>query len=151
MLKRIGFPIVAIFIVSLLVSVFASNQGVKSYDGLPSLMPVTRTIDGSTYTPSATRSCCVVYNIKISCTATIGSSSVGKVLFQYSTNGGSTWTDGAELENSNTVTLAVVLNSVTTQTAQLICEVPPNALCKLTPTVTGTSTITWIRGREKLY
>lgn len=109
---------------------------------------VTRTINSSTYTISTTKTATVRYNIKITCTATIGSASSGKVLFQYSTNAGSTWVDAGEVENSNTVTLAVVLNSSTTQSGFITWNVPANALCRLVPTSTGTTTITWIRGQE---
>jgi len=109
---------------------------------------VTRTINSSTYTISATKIATVKYNIKITCTASIGSNSSGKVLFQYSTNGGSTWVDAGEVENSNTVSLAIVLNSTTTQSGFIVWNVPANALCRLVPTTTGTTTITWIRGQE---
>lgn len=109
---------------------------------------VTRTINSSTYTISTTKVASVRYNIKITCTATIGSASSGKVLFQYSTNGGSTWIDAGEVENSNQVTLAVVLNSSTTQSGFIVWDVPANALCRLVPTSSGTTTITWIRGQE---
>jgi len=115
---------------------------------VPTDNSVTRTINSSTYTISSTKAATVRYNIKISCTATIGSASTGKVLFQYSTNGGSSWIDAGEVENSNTVTLAVVLNSTTTQSGFIVWNVPANALCRLVPTSSGTTTITWIRGQE---
>lgn len=115
-----------------------------------SLFSVTRAIDSTiTYRPNPLKQTTVFYNIKISCSATIGSNSSGKVLFQYSTDDGSTWIDAGEVENSNTVTLAIALNSVTTQTGFICWTVPPNALCRLKPTSTGTTTITWIRGQEK--
>ncbi len=115
---------------------------------IPSDNIVTRSINSSTYTISSNKIATVKYNIKISCTATIGSASTGKVLFQYSTNGGSTWIDAGEVENSNTVTLAVVLNSTTTQSGFIVWNVPANALCRLVPTVSGTTTITWVRGQK---
>jgi hypothetical protein len=111
---------------------------------------VSRSIDSTiTYTPNALKQVTVSYVIRISCTATIGSASTGKVIFQWSTNGGSSWNDGGEVENSNTVTLAITLNSVTTQTGAITWTIPANALCRLKPTSTGTTTITWIRGQEK--
>jgi len=129
-------------------------------DGTPAAFPtipsiytptdyiITRSINNTNYTISITKSATIRYNIKISCTATIGSASTGKVLFQYSTNGGTTWIDAGEVENSNTVTLAIVLNSTTTQSGFITWNVPANALCRLVPTSTGTTTITWIRGQE---
>jgi hypothetical protein len=121
---------------------FTLTQYVKSDN------TVTRTINSSTYTISSTKIATVKYNIKIVCTATIGSASSGKVLFQYSTDGGSNWIDAGEVENSNTVTLAIVLNSTTTQSGFIVWNIPANALCRLVPTTSGTTTITWIRGQE---
>lgn len=109
---------------------------------------VTRAINSSTYTISSTKPATVKYNIKIVCSASIGSNSSGKVLFQYSINGGSTWVDAGEVENSNQVTLAIALNSTTTQSGFIVWSVPANALCRLVPTSSGTTTITWIRGQE---
>jgi len=125
-------------------------QGRVSAGDNPSSSAVTRSITGTTYTPSTTRWARVYYTIRITCTATIGSASSGLVLFQYSTDGGSNWIDGPEVQNSNTVTLAVALNSVTIQTGVIAFEVPPNALCRMTQTSSGTTTITYVRGREVL-
>ncbi len=108
----------------------------------------TRTINSSTYTISASKPATVKYVVKITCTATIGSNSSGKVVFQYSTNGGSSWIDGGEVENSNSVSLAIVLNSTTIQSSTIVWSVPANALCRLVPTSSGTTTITWVRGQE---
>lgn len=118
---------------------------VTSVDG------VTRSITGTTYTISSTQAARVYYTIEISCTASIGSSSVGNVLFQYSVNGGTTWIDGGEVKNSNTVTLAIALNSVNVQRGVIPFEVPANALCRMTQSSTGTTTISYIRGSERLY
>ena len=112
---------------------------------------VSRPINSSTYTISSTKRARYYYSIKIQCTASIGSSSSGLVLFQYSIDGGNNWISQGELQNSNTVTLAIALNSVTIQTATLSGEVPVGALCRLVPTTSGTTTITFIRGTEALY
>jgi hypothetical protein len=112
---------------------------------------VTRSITGSTYTISSTLNARVYYTVKIQCTASIGSASAGAVLLQYSTNGGSTWIDVSGVENSNTVTLAIVLNSVTIQTGVISGEVPANALVRMTQTTSGTTTISYIRGQEVTY
>lgn len=114
-----------------------------------SIYTVTRAINSATYTISTTKAAEVRYNIKIVCSASIGSTSSGKVLFQYSTDSGSTWIDAGEVENSNTVTLALPLNSVTTQTGFIVWKVPTNALCRLVPTSSGTTTITYVRGQEE--
>lgn len=122
-------------------------------DGVPvpisdSAVSVTRTINSSTYTPHTTKQVTVSYNIEISCTASIGSNSSGRVLFQYSTNGGGDWIDAGEVRNSNTVTLAIALQSVTIQSAFINWTIPAGALCRLVPTTSGTTTITWLRGQE---
>lgn len=109
---------------------------------------VTRTINSSTFTPSIDKYATLYYTIEIQCSATIGSASQGTVTLQYSMDNGSSWTDAASIKNSNTITLAVVLNSVTIQRVQLIFEVPANALCRLVPSTTGSTTITWINGWE---
>lgn len=108
---------------------------------------VTRPVNSTTWTISS-KQALVSYNIKISCTASIGSASNGKVVLQYSTNGGSTWVDCGEVENSNTVTLAIALNSVTIQSGIISWTIPGGALCRMNSTSTGTTTITYIRGQE---
>lgn len=109
---------------------------------------VTRPINSTTYTISTTKQANVSYTIKVSCTATIGSNSDGKVALQYSTNSGSTWIDVGEVENSNTVTLAVVLQSVTIQTGIISGNIPANALVRMNTTTVGTTTVTYVRGQE---
>lgn len=112
---------------------------------------VTRPVNSTTYTVSTTNNARVYYTIDISCTATIGSASSGDVLLQYSTNGGTTWTSVGETKNSNTVTLAIVLNSITAQRGVIAAEIPANALCRMVSTTAGTTTITYISGQEVTY
>lgn len=110
----------------------------------------TRTINSSSYTPSSTQNYRVYYTIEISCTASIGSASAGEVVLQYFD--GSIWQNSAaQIKNSNTVTLAVVLNSVTIQKCTISEEFPANTQLRLVPTTTGTTTITFIKGKEILY
>lgn len=117
----------------------------------PTFNTITRPINATTYTISTTKNARVYYTISISCTATIGAASAGGVLLEYSTNGGSTYTSIGEVKNSNTVTLAIVLNSVNLQQTILSAEIPANALCRMTSTSTGTTTISYIRGQEITY
>lgn len=124
-------------------------SGITQILNKPQTTTVTRPLNSTTFTISSTKEAIVRYNIKISCTASIGSNSLGRINFQYSTNGGSSWIDAGEIENSNTVTLAIALNSITTQSGFIVWKVPANALCRLVPTNTGTTTITWIRGQEE--
>lgn len=109
---------------------------------------ITRAVGGSGFTISTTKQANVSYSIKITCTASIGSSSAGTVSLQYSTNGGSTWIEVSQVSNSNTVTLALTLNAVTIQTAVLSGNIPANALVKMVTTTSGTTSIAYINGQE---
>lgn len=110
---------------------------------------VTRPVNSTTYTISTTYDSEVSYNISISCTATIGGTSTGSVALQYSTNAGSTWTTVQTLANSNTVTLAIALQSVTIQQADLVGFIPANALVRMVSTTAGTTMITYNTGQER--
>lgn len=140
-------------------SLTTTGAGIPTYTGgvlniptpttyIPSINSVTRLINSSTFTPSSTLQATLIYNVSISCTASIGSASTGTVNLQYSTNGGSTWATVSTLSNSNTVTLALTLNAITVQSAALMAVIPVNALCRLVPTTAGTTTITYISGQE---
>lgn len=128
-----------------LVSTFTNDAG---YALVGTSTPVTRPINSTTFTPSTTKPAFIKYNIRISCTATIGSASDGKVALQHSIDGGTTWIDDGEIENSNTVTLAVALNSINVSSGFLVANIPSNALVRMNSTNTGTTTITYIRGVE---
>lgn len=108
----------------------------------------TRATNSATFQISSTRNAWVAYTIRINCVATIGSSSSGTVALQYSINGGSSWIDISQLENSNIVTLAVVLNSNTTQTSILFGFIPLGTIQRIVTTTAGTTTVTYIRGQE---
>lgn len=114
----------------------------------PSTFTVTRAITSATFQPSSTKLAWVFYTIRINCTATIGGASTGTVALQFSTDNGSTWIDIGQVENSNTVTLAIVLNSNTTQTGQLSGVIPAGAIVRLNQSSSGTTTITYVRGQE---
>lgn len=110
---------------------------------------VTRAINSSTFQVSSTRRCSVVYNIGISCTASIGSNAAGTLLLQYSLSGGATWLNAPEIKNSNTVTLAIALNSINVQESiTAINNVPAGTIFRMVPTIVGTTTITYISGFE---
>lgn len=115
---------------------------------VPTIHAVTRPINSTTFTPSSTLQATLIYTIQISCTASIGGSSVGTLNLQYSTNAGSTWTTVGTASNSNTVTLALTLNLVNVQIGTIIAVVPANALCRMVPTTTGTTAITFTSGQE---
>lgn len=112
---------------------------------------VSRPTDGTTFTVSADRNSRVYYTISISCTATIGGAASGTVKLQASLDGGTTWNDAPTVGNSNTVTLALVLNSVDINTSTIMFELPAGALCKFITTTSGTTTVTWVNGVEVTY
>lgn len=111
---------------------------------------VTRPVNSTSFTPSTTQNYRVYYNVEISCTASIGSTSSGSVVLQYF-NGTSWVNTGGAIKNSNTVTLAIVLNSVTVQGGTISGEFPANTQLRLVSTSTGTTTITYNTGQEVLY
>lgn len=117
------------------------------YSKLPTInVGITRPINGTAFTVSSTKVANVFYNITISCTATIGSASTGTVTLQALIAG--TWTTLAEVTNSNTVTLAIVLNSVNVQTVVLSSAIPLGVQVRMNSTISGTTTITYLRGVE---
>lgn len=114
----------------------------------PTTNTVTRPINSTTFQPSSSQPSWVYYTIRISCSATIGGSSAATITLQYSNDSGSTWIDVGQLENSNTITLAIALNSTTIQTAQLSGYIPKNVICRMNQTTSGTTTITYVKGQE---
>lgn len=110
---------------------------------------VTRPINSTTFTINSTLPADAQYYATISCTATIGSASSGTLEFQYSINGGSSWIPYGKISNSNNVTLAIVLNSVQITGGCIAARnIPAGALCRLVPTTSGTTTITYTNGFE---
>jgi len=115
----------------------------------PTLNAATRPINSTTWTISSTKQASVVYYITISCTATISGPSSGQVELQYSTNAGSTWTACGIAKSTNTVSLAVVLNSVVSQTTPIVAMgIPANALMRMVSTSSGTTTLSYTYGFE---
>lgn len=130
--------------------VWADNTGTLKRSPIytPTTFTASRAINSATFQVSSTKPATVFYTIRISCTASIGSAAAGTLALQYSTNNGSTWIDVGQLENSNTVTLAITLNSVTSQCAQICGIVPAGAILRMNQTISGTTTITFVRGQE---
>lgn len=116
---------------------------------VPTTFTVTRAINSSSFQISTTRHADAVYNIGISCTASIGGDASGLVQLQYSIDGGTTWLNYPRIRNSNAVTLAVVLQSINNQEAVIVVQnIPANARLRFVPTQSGTTTITSILGFE---
>lgn len=130
------------------VSSFTNDAGYITASYVPTMGAATRAINSTTFTVSATKQATVAYYISITCTATIGSTSSGQVELQYSTNAGSTWTAIGIAKNSNTVTLAIALNSITVQITPICATIPANALCRMVSTTAGTTTLAYNYGFE---
>lgn len=148
-ISAIVFAFIGMFILTGLS--FGTHNDKKPIGNSTWIWNVTRPTDGTTFTVSADRNSRVYYTISISCTATIGGASSGTVKLQASLDGGATWNDAPSIGNSNTVTLAIALNSVSINTSPLIFELPAGALCKFVTTTSGTTTITWVNGIEVTY
>lgn len=130
------------------ISSFTNDAGYITASYVPTMGAATRAINSTTFTISTTKQATVAYYISITCTATIGSTSSGQVELQYSTNAGSTWTSIGIAKNSNTVTLALALNSTTVQITPICATIPVKALCRMVSTTAGTTTLAYNYGFE---
>lgn len=102
---------------------------------------VVRPINSTAFTISTVKTALVFYNITISCTATIGAASSGSVALQWFNSGTSLWVTQSTVANANTVTLAIVLNSVNTQSLVLSGVIPAGVQCRMVSVSAGTTTI----------
>lgn len=99
----------------------------------------------TTFTPDATKAVFVVYTIQIVCTATLIGGQTGAV--QLLSDTASTPTTVRDtIANSNSVSLAIAVTVVNSQTASLHYLVPPNHNVKLVSS--GTATISIISQSE---
>ncbi len=112
---------------------------------------VSRPVDGTTFRPSTTNMVQCAYTVEITNTTSIGGPSSGSLLFQWSEDNGATWIDGPEVKTVQTATLAVVLQLVQTTRAPMTIIVPPNALCKLVWTSSGTASRAFVKGVETVF
>lgn len=96
----------------------------------------------------------VMYSVNIVTTASIGGASAGEILLEISpTNSStSTWTVVNRIKNSQTITLAIVLNSVQDITYTIMGNVPAGYYVRLrSATISGTPTYTYITGQETQF
>lgn len=111
--------------------------------------PVTRPIDGTTFTPNANSNVEARYVIELSVTQNVTGTSFTRVLMQFSENGGSTWNDGEEAYFLTTLGVGVVLGETRTIRQTVSGFVPRNSMVRLTKT--GGGSATYIRGAENPY
>lgn len=103
---------------------------------------------------SATKDSTILLNVSTSTTSTIGGPSTSLVSLKICATNNATegsWTTVAALENDQTITLAIVLNSIQVMKGQLIADVPAGWYAKLVNSGTGTHSETSISGQQTLY
>lgn len=102
---------------------------------------------------SSTRDAFVTYNTTSSSTATIGGASSITVVLEIAPTNSSTagdWVEISRFSNGQTITLAVVLQSVQTGAGNLTGIVPAGYYAKLRTITTGTASATYNTGQEVL-
>lgn len=132
--------------------------GVPNISGSRSESVASRSIVSGTgatgFQPSATRDSLVYYSVSVSTTATIGGSSAGDVALEIAPTNSATagdWIEKSRTGNSQTITLALVLQSVQVVKGQVSCFVPAGYYVKLRSiTGAGSPTYTYISGQEVL-
>lgn len=103
---------------------------------------------------SATNDSTIRCNVSTSTTATIGGPSTSLVTLKKCATNDSTegnWTSVAVFESDQTVTLALILNSVQVVKGQLIADVPAGWYVKLVNSGSGTHSEAFISGEKTIY
>jgi hypothetical protein len=113
--------------------------------------PVTRPINGTTFTPSMTANVEARYIVELSVTQVLSGQSSARVLLQFSEDNGSTWNDGEEAKREVTLGLGVVLVETEKITQTVSAFIPRGAMVRLVTTIVGTGTATFKRGAENPY
>lgn len=102
----------------------------------------------------ATKDSTVRYNVSTSTTSTIGGPSTSLVSLKICATNNATegsWTTVATIENDQTITLAIALNSIQVMKGQLIADVPAGWFAKLVNSGSGTHSETFISGQKTIY
>lgn len=103
---------------------------------------------------SATLDSSVNYNVSTSTTASIGGPSTSLVALKICATNNVTeasWTTVGTVENDQTITLAVTLNSVQLIKGQLCADIPAGWYVKLVNSGTGTHSETFVSGQKTIY
>lgn len=99
----------------------------------------------------AARDAAVTYSVSTSTTATIGGASSMSVFLEIATTNSATagdWTAIQTVSNGQTITLAVVLQSVQNNTLTVSGIVPAGYYMRVRTAVTGTASATYVNGQE---
>lgn len=103
---------------------------------------------------SSTKDATVRYNVSTSTTSTIGGPSTSVVALKICATNNATegsWTTVTTLENDQTITLAVALQSTQVVKSQLCADVPAGWFVKLVNSGTGTHAETFLAGQKTIY
>lgn len=118
---------------------------------------VTRSLSTSTgavgWQVSAFRPSRVCYTVSTSTTATIGGAASAAVYLETAPTNSATpgdWVEAARLQNSQSLTLALALQSVHSNSNELCADVAAGHWVKLREETSGTASVTYITGRETL-
>lgn len=102
----------------------------------------------------ASKDSTVYVNVSCSTTATIGGASTSLIALKICSTNNATegsWTTVATFENDQTVSLAVLLQSVQVTKGQFVADVPTSWYVKLVNSGTGTHSETFISGQKTIY
>lgn len=141
-----------------------SSSGLSQIQNKPTIPSTTRTTStlslslvgtGATGSQiSSTKDSSVKLNVSTSTTSTIGGPSTSLVALKICSTNSATegnWTTVSTLENDQTITLAIVLNSIQVMKGQLCADVPANWYVKLVNSGTGTHSEAFITGQQTIY
>lgn len=128
---------------------------------IPSVLRATSTLSlalvgtGATGTQiSSTKDCTVKLSLSTSTTSNIGGPSTSVIALKICATNNATeasWTTVATLENDQTISLALALNSVQVMKAQLQTDVPAAWYVKLVNSGTGTHAESVLAGQQTIY
>lgn len=143
---------------------WTSSSGVSAILNKPSIPSTARTTSaispslvgsGATGTQvSGTKDSSIRLNVSTSTTSSIGGPSTSLVALKICSTNNATeanWTTVATLENDQTITLAIVLNSIQVMKGQLVSDVPAGWYYKLVNSGTGTHSESAITGQQTIY
>lgn len=125
---------------------------------LPTLTPasathsITSACNANGWQISSTKPAMASYTVKVTTTATIGGASDGAVVLKTAPTNSSTagdWVEASRASNGQTITLAIVLQSVQNVVAPLFAMVPAGYYaCLQSVTASGTPTYAYVSGQE---
>jgi hypothetical protein len=139
-------------------------RGDKSWQPFPTIPVVTRTTSVDTIAFSgtgatgaqvhATKDSTVRYSVSTSTTSTIGGPGTSAIALKICATNDATeanWTTVGTFESDQTITLAIILNSIQVVKGQICADVPAGWYRKLVNSGSGTHTETFLSGQKTIY